>query len=105
MSSRDDRWLTATTGAAVLAVLPACIRIARVVGLHVPLDRNEGWNAYHAEAAFNALSGSLYPHPRHLFFNNYPPLSFFVVGGLDYLIGDAIVTGRLLACIAFAVPA
>lgn len=98
MPRRDDRWLAWISGGVALAALPACIRVARAVPLHVPLDRNEGWNAYQAAAAFD---GTLYPHPPHFFINNYPPLSFYIVGGLDYLIGDAIVTGRLVACAAF----
>jgi len=58
--TRGDRWLTWISGVCVLASVPACIRIARAIPLHVPLDRNEGWNAYQAAAA---IAGRLYPHP------------------------------------------
>lgn len=59
---------------------------------HVPRNPNEGWNAYHA---LHAMAGApLYPRPPSLVFNNYPPLSFFLVGALG---GDRILAGRLVA--------
>ena len=41
---------------ALLALLCAAAlwRVLAVVGLHVPLDPNEGWNAYHAASAMGA---------------------------------------------------
>ena len=30
--------------------------------------------------------------------NNYPPLSFYLVGALARLTGDAVIAGRILAC-------
>lgn len=65
---------------------------------HASLNVNEGWNAGQALRAFGA--GALYPHPESLIANNYPPLSFFVVGALGRLIGDHIIAGRLLALAA-----
>src|SRR5919202_4350868 len=76
----------------------AIVRIARAIPLHVPLDRNEGWNAYQAVAA---LRGNLYPRSPHFFFNNYPPLSFYLVGALERLTGDAIIVGRTIAMASF----
>jgi hypothetical protein len=53
----------------------------------------------------HAMSGSaLYPASDTLLYNNYPPLSYYIVGGLGLLIGDNIVAGRILSLIAtFAV--
>ena len=99
MLTRDDRWLAWMSSGVMLAALPACARLARVIPLRVPLDRNEGWNAYQAAAAY---SGRLYPHQPQFFFNNYPPLSFYIVGWLDRGVGDAILTGRVVACASFA---
>ena len=73
------------------------LRDAFAVAAHVPLDPNEGWNAYLAHAA---ISGSpLYP--QGLMINNYPPLSFYIVGALGRITGDPIVAGRLVSLISF----
>jgi len=73
-------------------------RIAETIFLHVPLDPNEGWNAYYAMAA--ASGGRLYPPTHSFMFNNYPPLSYFIVGGLGKLIGDHIFAGRIISFVA-----
>ena len=65
----------------------------------MPLDPNEGWNAYHALAAMGRHA--LYPQPPDLMVNNYPPLSFYLVGALTRFTGDAIVAGRLISLAAF----
>ncbi|MBU6297940.1 MAG: glycosyltransferase family 39 protein [Alphaproteobacteria bacterium] len=78
-------------------------RVAAILGLHVPLDPNEGWNAYHAAAAM--AGGPLYPGPHSYMINNYPPLSFYVVGALGRLFGDDIVAGRLVSLLSLAVVA
>jgi hypothetical protein len=70
-----------------------------MTGLKVSLDPNEGWNAYHAQAAM--AGQNLYP-PRDSFMtNNYPPLSFFLVGALGRLFGDNIVAGRISSLLSF----
>lgn len=75
------------------ACLFGLVQAASLIGLHVPLDPNEGWNAYHAAAA---MSGApLYPHG--LFFDNYPPLSFYAVGIFG---GDHIVAGRIVSLLS-----
>lgn len=71
----------------------------RTTGVAVPLDINEGWNAFHATAA---MAGTrLYPAPSALLLNNYPPLSFYVVGALGSLVGDHIQAGRILSVFSF----
>ncbi|MFZ1991877.1 MAG: hypothetical protein WAW96_19140 [Alphaproteobacteria bacterium] len=77
----------------------ALFHVAQVVPLHIPLDPNEGWNAYHADAAVQA--GVLYPRAPSMMVNNYPPLFFFLDGALGEDIGDTIVAGRILSLIAF----
>jgi len=66
--------------------------------LDVYLDPNEGWNAYFADAAMGRMP--LYPGPGLLVTNNYPPLSFYVEGGLGKIVGDNVLTGRLLSLAA-----
>jgi hypothetical protein len=86
---------------ALLALLCAAAlwRVLAVMGLHVPLDPNEGWNAYHAASAMGA--GALYPGPQSFMVNNYPPLSFYLVGALSQLLGDNVVAGRIVSLLAF----
>lgn len=66
-----------------------------------PQGFNEGWNAYWA---IKAIAGqALYPPPDDLLVNNYPPLSFYLIGYLSQFTHDAILTGRVLSCIAMGV--
>jgi hypothetical protein len=74
-------------------------RVLATVGLFVPFDPNEGWNAYHAAAA---MSGApLYPGARGFMVNNYPPLSFYIVGEFGRVLGDNIIAGRILSLLGF----
>jgi hypothetical protein len=85
-------------GMPALFCLIGLVRCISIAGLHVSLDPNEGWNAYHA---LHAMSGHpLYPQNDSFLFNNYPPLSFYVIGALGILVGDNIVAGRILSLLA-----
>src|ERR1700761_9331649 len=53
---------------------------------------NEGFNAYHADAAVSG--GPLYPSPGTLIVNNYPPLSFYALGWLGKGFGAPLCAGR-----------
>ena len=70
---------------------------------HAPLDLNEGWNAFQAAAAMG--DGPLYPAPDALTGNNYPPLSFYIVGLAGRIVGDEIVAGRLVSLAAMSAVA
>jgi hypothetical protein len=62
------------------------------------IDSNEGWNAYYQ---LRAIAGqSLYTLDSPLFFNNYPPLSFYLVGALTALVGDPMLAGRAVSLAA-----
>jgi hypothetical protein len=78
------------------------LRDGFAIASHIPLDPDEGWNAYLARAAVSG--GPLYPQaadPWALMTNNYPPLSFYLIGALGTITGDAIVAGRLVSLVAF----
>jgi hypothetical protein len=68
------------------------------IGFPIEIAQNEGWNAYWADAAMGAAP--LYPPLDGLIVNNYPPLSFYAVGALAKLFGDALYVGRALSLIA-----
>ncbi len=78
-------------------------RVIAELGLRLPLDPNEGWNAYYAAAA---MAGTpLYPGPQSFMINNYPPLSFYLVGALGGVLGDNIVAGRVVSLLSLGAVA
>jgi hypothetical protein len=83
---------------AALAVLAALFLVWPLWRAQLPLEiwGNEGWNAYNTDAAF----GRLYPPPDGLTANNYPPLSFYLIGALARVFGDALYVGRVLSLLA-----
>jgi len=85
---------------ALLLAVVACgmTRPLLQIGRYVPLDPNEGWNAYFGEAAVHG--GVLYPPAAALITNNYPPLSFYIVGAVGHLMGDNIFAGRVIALLS-----
>ena len=46
--------------------------------------------------------GALYPPAGGFISNNYPPLSFYVIGAVGRLTGDNVTAGRLVALLALA---
>jgi hypothetical protein len=77
------------------------VHVLSVIGLHVPFDPNEGWNAYFARMAMT--HGTPYPAVDSFLVNNYPPLSFYVIGEVGKVVGDNIVAGRIVALLALLV--
>lgn len=71
------------------------------IPLHIPVNYNEGWDAYFAQRAVTPGTGPLYPPPGSLVFNNYPPLSFYLVGAFGrFVVGDMIVAGRIISLLS-----
>jgi hypothetical protein len=66
--------------------------------LNIEIENNEGWNAYFADAAMGRMQ--LYPSTDQLITNNYPPLSFYIVGLVGRFVGDPVLAGRLLSLVA-----
>ena len=103
--ARHARLAQVTLDGVVLVLALGCLmglwRVVAILPLHVPLDPNEGWNAYHAAAAM--AGHGLYPGPASFLTNNYPPLSFYIVGALGSAIGDNIIAGRIIALLSFFV--
>ena len=64
----------------------------------IEIAENEGWNAYHADAAMGA--DVLYPSPDTLTVNNYPPLSFYAIGWLGKIFGDPLYVGRVVSLLS-----
>ncbi len=91
--------LAFTGGLAALGAMAAALLLRDMAAIvrRVPLDPNEGWNAYHAASWLTAL----YPPPDGLMVNNYPPLSFPLIAMVAGAIGDNIIAGRIVSLLAF----
>src|SRR5215471_13869511 len=81
----------------ILAVVSFAWPVYRAF-LNIEIENNEGWNAYFADAAMGKMP--LYPSAAQLITNNYPPLSFYIVGLAGRLLRDPVLAGRLLSLVA-----
>src|SRR5215210_6342790 len=83
-----------------IAALACLFLVWPVWRAFLPLEiwGNEGWNAYQADAAMRGTG--LYPSPDGLTSNNYPPLSYYLIGWLGRLFGDPLYIGRAVSLIA-----
>ena len=92
------RWVSLGLAAGCCLVL---LRIGVTAPRRITLNANEGWNAYHAAGV---IAGQpLYPSPPGLVLTNYPPLSFYIVGALGKVIGDMMLSGRVLSLLSFGI--
>jgi hypothetical protein len=88
-----------TAVAVLLAIAGFCsIWLLYRIGMVVEFDRNEAWNAWHADAL--RLTGKLYPASGDIIANNYPPLSFYVLAAASGLGADTIIAGRVLSVLS-----
>ena len=101
---RESRF-SAASAMAVLAIVVSAgaILLALPNMLAVPFvfeqNYNEGWNVYNIQHFF--APGPVYDN-NWWRVNNYPPVSFLLVGGLDRFVGDLLLSGRLVALLSFA---
>jgi hypothetical protein len=108
-SSRKARFFPHTEPAwfaSGLALLPLTALVALVEPLAllfrvVSRTYNEGWNAFWADTAFH--DGALYVSVDSPITNNYPPLSFHLVGFVGSVLGDNVIAGRLVALASLGV--
>ena len=84
-----------------IAVLAALFLVWPVWRAFFPMEiwGNEGWNAYHADAAMRGAA-QLYPPTDGLIANNYPPLSYYVMGWLGRAFGDPLYVGRAVSILS-----
>ena len=84
-----------------IALLAALFLVWPVWRAFFPMEiwGNEGWNAYHADAAMRGAA-QLYPPTDSLVANNYPPLSYYVMGWLGRLFGDPLYVGRVVSILS-----
>jgi hypothetical protein len=106
-SARGSEGYRAAIGAgfAVLATLAAIYCAWPIWRATFPLEISvdDTWNAYNADAAFGTRP--LYPAADDLITNNYPPLSFYLIGLLTKSGLDATYLGRALSLLALIATA
>ena len=95
----EARAVRFTATVVAISCVAAAVSVVRSIPLHMSLNYNEGWNAYHAMELIHG--DRLYPINPRFFFNNYPPLSFYVMASWGRHLGDPIVAGRWLSLAAF----
>jgi hypothetical protein len=77
------------------AALAGLIEPLAAMPYRVSSGYNEGWNALWSDVALSR--GVLYPPPAAALTNNYPPVSFYLIGALGRLLGDNIIAGRMVS--------
>ncbi len=87
---------------AAICVILAIFPLLRAFS-DMEINYNEGWNGYIQMLA--AQGKTLYAEHSSLFTVNYPPLSFYIIGGLSLVLGDPILVGRLVSFVSLAVIA
>jgi hypothetical protein len=88
-------WFALALGALCLLTL---LRTALMIRLRIPLNFNEGWNAFHA--ADIVAGRPLYADASGFFFTNYPPVSFYLIAAIGRLVGDQMLGGRIVALLS-----
>jgi len=86
-----------------LALLAAVFGAWLVWRMFLPLEinYNEAWNGWLAQAAMGR--GPLYPDADALTVNNYPPLSFYIVGALAQVLHlSPVFVGRVGSLLGLA---
>jgi hypothetical protein len=88
------------------ALVAAALFVTPLINMraHGSMNYNEGWNAYHQREAVQGKP--LYGAPPLLLCNNYPPISFHLVGLASQLTGgDVNQTGRWIALLSLGLVA
>lgn len=102
MSPLPRSYRLTVIGLLALSLVLLAYPVARV-GFDFEIDNNEGWDAF---LQTRAMAGqSLYAFATRFFVNDYPPLSFYIVGSVAQLVGDPVIAGRIVSVIALAAMA
>jgi hypothetical protein len=68
------------------------------IGFTFEENYNEGWNVYNAQ---RVIAHELIYDDNYWRVNNYPIFSFLVVAGLNYVIDNLLLSGRIIALVSF----
>ena len=85
-------------GVALIFALLLMAKNALTITYLFEKNYNEGWNIYNAQRLIN---GELIYDDNYWRVNNYPIGSFLIVTDVNLLIGDLLLSGRIVALISF----
>src|SRR5215467_2292954 len=85
-------------GVALIFALLLMAKNALTITYLFEKNYNEGWNIYNAQRLINS---ELIYDDNYWRVNNYPIGSFLIVAGVNLLIGDLLLSGRIVALISF----
>ena len=85
----------------IVLLFSILITLKNVLSIEFLFDRNynEGWNVYNAE---RLIHHELVYDDNYWRVNNYPIGSFLVIAGVNRLINDLLLSGRIVALLSFA---
>jgi hypothetical protein len=69
------------------------------LGYSFEINYNEGWNVYNAD---RLIHGAIVYDDNYWRINNYPVGSFLIIAGVNVLIHNLLLSGRLVALVSFA---
>jgi hypothetical protein len=91
-------WIAAAVALVLVAVgLLAGSHVASIGSLHEK-NYNEGWNIYNTA---RLIAGETIYDANYWRVNNYPIVSFVVVAGVNGVVHDLLLSGRIVALVAF----
>jgi hypothetical protein len=68
------------------------------IGFLFEQNYNEGWNVYNAQ---RLVDHEVIYDDNHWRVNNYPIISFVVIAGLNFVVHDLLLSGRIVALVSF----
>jgi hypothetical protein len=101
--SKSSRYTISPLTVFVIVVLISSILLiihnSISIGFMFERNYNEGWNVYNTQRIINH---EVIYDSNYWRVNNYPIVSFLIVGSLNLLVHDLLLSGRLVALISFA---
>ena len=85
--------------AVLLFALLLTLQSGLTIGYHFEKNYNEGWNVYNTQ---RLIHHELIYDDDYWRVNNYPIGSFLIVAAVNFLIGNLLLSGRIVALISFA---
>src|SRR5207244_11473666 len=68
------------------------------IGFFFERNYNEGWNVYNAQ---RLVDGQNIYDDNYWRVNNYPIISFMIVAGVNFLVDNLLLSGRIVALVSF----
>jgi hypothetical protein len=86
--------------AGLILICAITLTAGNLLSIGFVFERNysEGWNVYNAE---RLIAHKTIYDENYWRVNNYPIFSFLAVAGIDYLVDNLLLSGRIIALVSF----